>query len=80
MEFSLPYPQEQAATEESAIVRQIHLIQDILARLRAIPGAESVDLAGAIPVAAGDVLGDGQFLILNGQKPPVNFDEWDRIA
>jgi predicted permease len=33
-----------------------------------------------MPVAAGDDLADGGFLILNGQKPPANFDEWERIA
>jgi hypothetical protein len=35
-----------------------------------------VGLAGAMPVAAGDNLADGSFLILNGRKPPANFDEW----
>jgi len=60
--------------------RQIHLMDDLLARLRAIPGAESVGLAGALPAAAGDDLADGGFLLLHGQKAPANFDEWDRIA
>src|SRR5439155_1945581 len=60
--------------------RRNGLMQDILTRLRAIPGVESVGLAGALPVAAGDDLADGTFLILNGQKPPANFDEWERIA
>ena len=59
---------------QSAIVRQVHLMDDILTRLRAIPGAETVGLAGAMPVAAGDDLADGDFLILNGQKPPANFE------
>ena len=81
MEFSPPNPQRQAgATEQPAIARQIHLMDDILTRLRAIPGAETVGLSGALPVAAGDDLADGNFLILNGQKPPANFDEWDRIG
>jgi predicted permease len=78
MQFSPPTPQWQA--DQSTIVRQIHLMDDILSRLRAIPGAETVGLAGALPVAVGDDLADGGFLILNGQKPPTNFDEWDRIA
>ncbi len=80
MEFSPPIPQGQWGTNPSAIARQIHLMDDLLARLSAIPGAETVGLSGAIPVAAGDDLADGDFLILNGQKPPANFDEWDRIA
>jgi len=81
MEFSSPTPQAQTeGTEQAAIARQIHVMDDIVARLRAIPGAETVGLAGALPVAAGDDLADGDFLILNGRKPPANFDEWDRIA
>jgi predicted permease len=81
MEFSLPIPQPQAfATDQAAVARQVHLMDDILMRLRAIPGAEGVGLAGGMPVAAGDDLPDGTFLILNGQKPPANFDEWERIS
>ena len=80
MEFSLPIPQGQVAMEQSASVRQVHLIEDILTRLRTIPSAETVALAGAMPVAAGDNLADGTFLILNGQKPLANFTEFDRIA
>jgi len=80
MEFSPPIPQGQWGTDPSAIARQIHQMDDILNRLRAIPGAETVGLAGAIPAAAGDNLADGDFLILNGQKPAANFDEWGRMA
>jgi len=81
MEFSPPNPQMQAgATAQPAIARQIHLMDDLLTRLRAIPGAETVGLSGALPVAAGDDLADGDFLILNGQKPPANLDEWARIG
>src|ERR1700681_720679 len=80
MEFSLPAANWDKATEHSAIARQIHLMDDILSRLRAIPGAESVGLSGALPVAAGDDLADGTFLILNGQKPPANFEEFGRMG
>jgi predicted permease len=82
MEFSLPISQEQpvAAMEQSATVPRVHLIEDILTRLRTIPGVENAGLAGAMPVAAGDNLADGTFLILNGAKPPANSDEFDRIA
>ena len=80
MEFSPPIPQAKWGTDQSAIARQVHLMDDILARLGAIPGAETVGLAGALPVAAGDDLANGAFLILNGQKPPANFDEWARIS
>ncbi len=81
MEFSPPNPQGQAfAMDQAAIARQAHVMEDLLTRLRAIPGAETVGLAGAIPVAAGDDLADGDFLILNGRKPPANFNEWGRMA
>jgi predicted permease len=80
MEFSPPIPQGKWGTDQPAIARQVHLMDDILARLAAIPGAETVGLSGAIPVAAGENLADGGFLILNGQKSPSNFDEWDRMA
>ena len=80
MEFSLPTPQWPDRLDQSAIVRQAHLVDDIMTRLRAIPGAETVGLAGALPVAAGDDLAEGDFIILNGQKPPSNYAEFGRIA
>jgi predicted permease len=80
MEFSPAVPQGLWGTDQTAIARQIHQMDDILARLRTIPGAETVGLAGALPAAAGDNLADGGFLILNGQKSPATFDEWGRLA
>jgi predicted permease len=80
MEFSPPVPQGPWGTDPSAIARQVHLMEDIVARLRAIPGAETVGLAGAVPVAQGDDLPEGNFLILNGQRRPTNWDEWGRMA
>jgi len=74
VEFSIPSLQWQ--TGNSALVGQIRLLDETLTRLRTIPGVESVGLSGAIPVAAGDDLADGDFLILNGQRAPANFDEW----
>ena len=77
LEFSPPSLQWQA--EESAIVRQAHLMDETLTRLRAIPGVESVGLASGMPVAAGDDLPEGDFLILNGQQPPANSDAWSSV-
>jgi len=79
MEFSPPVPQD-FSMASSAIARQIHLMDDIVARLSAIPGAEAVGLAGAVPVAQGDNLPEGNFLILNGRRQPLNFEAWDRMA
>ncbi len=75
MEFSPPIAQGHEGMDQAAISRQIHLLDDIVTRLRAIPGTASVGLAGALPVAAGDNLADWLFLVLNGQKPSANFDE-----
>jgi predicted permease len=74
MEFSVPTPQWPAALDQSAVVRQVLLLEGILNRLRAIPGAQAVGLASALPVAAGDNLADGNFLILDGQEPPADFN------
>src|SRR5207244_3560807 len=47
MEFSPPNPKGQAfAMDHADIVRQVHLMDDILSRLRALPGAGTVGLAG----------------------------------
>lgn len=81
MEFSPPNPgREGFVMDEAAVARQVHLTDEISTRLRAIPGVESVGLGGAMPVAAGDDLADGDFLILNDGKPPANFDEFGRMA
>lgn len=63
-----------------AVARQVHRMDEIVTRLSAIPGSESVGLVGAIPVAAGDDLADGGFLILNGKNSPTNYEEWGRMA
>jgi predicted permease len=78
MEFSLP--ESMGMTDPAAVARQVTLMENVVARLRLIPGAKSVGLAGALPVAAGDNLADGNFLLLRGQAAPTNFDEWDLIA
>lgn len=77
MEFSLPIPPRMLNQED--VTRQVQVLDRLAAGLRAIRGAESVGMAGALPVAAGDNLADGDFLILNGQPPPANFDELTRI-
>lgn len=81
MEFSPPRPGGQSfGMDRGSIARQAHLMENIMARLRAIPGVTSIGLAGALPVAAGDNLADGTFLLLNGQKSPANFEEWERLS
>ena len=80
MELSPPPTGGEGAEAAAAYRRQITLLENVLARLRALPGVQSVGLAGSLPVAHGDDLADGQFLILNGRKPPANFEEWGAMA
>ena len=79
MEFSPPAMNWDRAGQ-SDLPRQIRLTDDLLARLSTVPGVASVGFAGALPVAAGDDLAAGTFLILNGQKAPANFGEFGRMA
>ena len=62
----------------NASFRQVQLIDRVLSRLRAIPGVQSAGFTGCLPIASG--FADGQFLILDGQKPPANFAEWGRFT
>jgi predicted permease len=80
MEFSPPSASWYTATDPAGDARQIHQINEILSRLRQIPGSEAVGLSGALPVAAGDDLAEGSFILLNGQKPPVNYEDFGRMA
>jgi predicted permease len=79
MQFTRPQVQVKGM-EQATVARQIQLLDDVVSRLREIRGVESIGLAGALPVAHGDNLASGTFLILNNQQVPVNFDEWGRIA
>jgi putative ABC transport system permease protein len=80
MEFSPPIPNASAGIDHSEIVRQVSLLDDITARLRDVPGVESLGIAGAVPVAAGDNLPEGTFLLLNGHNPPAGSGEFGRMA
>jgi predicted permease len=79
MEFSPPSAGG-GETELSGVARQIQLVDAITARLRALPGVEGVGVTGALPVAGGDNLANGQFLILDGRDPPANFEEFARLG
>jgi predicted permease len=80
-EFSLPAAKGQSwALDAAALARQVRFIEDASARLRAVPGVEDVGMAGAMPVAAGDDLPDGTFLVLNGHAAPTNSQEWRQLA
>jgi putative ABC transport system permease protein len=77
--FARPNSQE-LWMQDAGVARQVQVMDQILGRLRTIPGVEAVGLAGAVPVAAGDNLPEGDFLILDGRKPPASFGEWGRLV
>ena len=80
-EFSLPQVQGQSwKLDEPALARQVRFVGQLTSRLRVLPGVGEVGLSGAMPVAAGDNLADGTFLILNGHAPPANGKEFSRMA
>jgi predicted permease len=62
----------------NASFRLVQSIESVLSRLRAIPGVQSAGFTGELPIATG--FANGQFLVLDGQQPPANFEEWDRFT
>lgn len=80
MEFSSPVPQAREGMDQASISRQANILSDIVSHLQTIPGVVSVGLAGALPVAAGDNLPEGDFLVLNSRKPPATFAEFGQMA
>lgn len=81
MQFSVPVETEQnGALGPDGVARQARLLERVSARLQALPGVEAVGVSGAMPVAEGDNLAEGDFLILNGRKPPADFEEFQRMG
>ena len=82
LKFSLPQPQDELTPpqRQAEIARQTQFLDNVLERVRAIPGVESAGVAGALPIADADGFNDGIFLILNGHSAPSNFDERLRMA
>ncbi len=73
-----PSPHRSLAPPDPAVLtRQAQQLDALLTRLRAIPGTQSAGLVSALPVAAGDNLSDGTFLILNGRPAPTTYAAWD---
>ncbi len=79
-QFSLTLPAApEAGMDPTSVVREVHQVDALLDRVRAIPGVVNVGLTGALPVAGGDNLSEGIFILLEGRKPPANFDEFGRM-
>jgi putative ABC transport system permease protein len=66
-----------ASPYANAAIEDVQRVDRIVERLRAVPGAARAGVVGALPVANGDDLADGGFIILNGQKPPADFKEFE---
>ena len=79
MQFSPPST-EGGASDTAGLARQAELVEAVARRLSAIPGVEGVGVTGALPVAGGDNLSDGMFLILDGRAPPADYKEFEQMS
>ncbi len=80
--FSPPLSYDQATFQptQAGIVRQSQFLDELLPRVRAIPGVQSAGITGALPIADSDGFPDGLYLILNGHPIPTTDAEWRRFA
>ncbi|HEV8432044.1 MAG TPA: ABC transporter permease [Thermoanaerobaculia bacterium] len=74
VQFSLP-----ESPHANAQAENVQRMDRILERLRAVAGTESTGVASAMPVAHGDNLPEGSFIILRGQKPPADFKQFESM-
>ncbi|HJT17398.1 MAG TPA: FtsX-like permease family protein, partial [Thermoanaerobaculia bacterium] len=74
VQFSLP-----ASPLANAQLQDVQRVDRIVERLRGVGGAESAGVVSAVPVAHGDTLPEGSFIILRGQKPPAGVKEFERM-
>jgi putative ABC transport system permease protein len=74
MQLALPYPEDEAGS-----ARLVRFHDEMLARLRTIPGIEQVGGANELPLAGG-FYPNGTFLILNRPDEVANFEDFDRLA
>ncbi|OLC83011.1 MAG: hypothetical protein AUH66_03660, partial [Acidobacteria bacterium 13_1_40CM_4_57_6] len=58
---------------------QANKLNNLFARLRAIPGVEAVGGANALPLVS-DFLADGTFLILNPRDIPTRMEDFERLS
>jgi predicted permease len=57
---------------------QVKKLNDLFARLRAIPGVEAVGGANALPLAS-DFMANGTFLVLNPGQIPTRMEDFERL-
>jgi putative ABC transport system permease protein len=58
---------------------QVHKLNDLFARLRAIPGVEAVGGANALPLVS-DSIADGTFLLLNPRQVPTRMEDFEQLT
>lgn len=81
MQFSVPVERGEAGgLAVAGVARQVQFLDGLVARLQALPCVDSVGVSGALPVAEGDNLAEGDFLILRGRSAPANSEEFQRMA
>ncbi|CAN5132378.1 ABC transporter permease [soil metagenome] len=73
MDLSLPSPDDDAEG-----IRLLGFHQNLLARLRAVPGVEHVGGVNDFPL--GGDYANGTFLIVNGPEEVTSFDDFGRLA
>ncbi len=71
---NLPLPFPVGDVEKA---RRVELINQILARLRQVPGADSVGMANELPLTEG--LSDGTFLVMNPADTVKDSDEFRKL-
>src|SRR6266436_4810322 len=57
---------------------QVKKLNDLFARLRAIPGVEAVGGANALPLAS-DFMANGTFLVLSPRQVPTRMEDFERL-
>ena len=79
--FSIPLSESQLnfQTKDAEIVRQSQFLDEVVARVRAIPGVQSAGVTGALPIADAGGFPNGLYLILNSQPSPTSIDEARRL-
>jgi predicted permease len=72
LDVSLPY-----SGDEAVLRREVQFYDELIARLRAIPGVNEVGGANVVPLG-GSSGGDGNFLVLNSADEKLDMDELSR--
>ncbi|MEJ7810827.1 MAG: ABC transporter permease [Gemmatimonadaceae bacterium] len=73
--LDLSVPEAQGSAD---MARRVRLYDELMARVRGIPGVTGVGGANAFPLAGGN-LGNGTFLVMTGRDEKINPADFERI-